>query len=139
MDRLEAVSRRPILQPGPEHPITIEPSDGKIVVWVAGRVIADTQQALTLREADYPPVFYVPLEDVESSSLEASDHIIYCPYKGHCSYYSIPIGGEKSLNAVWEYKQPYDAVAEIKDHVAFYPDRVERIQQQRIAQAQSPE
>jgi uncharacterized protein (DUF427 family) len=125
---------RPVLQPGPEHPITIEPAEGQIVVTVAGRVIADTHDALVLREANYPPVLYIPLEDVNTSLLQASDHATYCPYKGDCSYYSIPIGEDKSVNAVWEYKQPYDAVAEIKGHVAFYPHRVQRIEQQNIAQ-----
>lgn len=129
---------RPVLQPGPEHPITIEPDEGKIVVTVAGRVIADTHDALVLREANYPPVLYIPF-DVNTSLLQPSDHATYCPYKGECSYYSVPIGGENSVNAAWEYKQPYDAVAEIKDHVAFYPHRVERIEQHNIARVQHPE
>jgi uncharacterized protein (DUF427 family) len=118
---------KPIKQPGPDHPITIEANPARVVVSVAGRVLADTQSALTLREADYPLVQYVPLEDVDESLLEATDHASYCPYKGEASYYSVPIGGERSANSVWVYRAPYDAVAEIKDHVAFYPDRVDSI------------
>jgi uncharacterized protein (DUF427 family) len=116
-----------IKQPGSDHPITIEKNPARIVVSVAGRVIADTQNALTLHETNYPPVQYIPLEDVDASLLEATDHTTYCPYKGDCSYYSITAGGENSVNAVWTYKTPYPAVADIIDHVAFYPDRVDAI------------
>jgi len=122
---------KPIKQPGPDHPITIEANPARVVVSVAGRVLADTQDALTLREASYPPVQYVPLKDVDVSLLEATDHATYCPYKGDCSYYSIPIGAEKSVNAVWTYEAPFAAVAEIKDRVAFYPDRVDAIGEQK--------
>ncbi|HEV3072433.1 MAG TPA: DUF427 domain-containing protein [Solirubrobacteraceae bacterium] len=122
---------KPIKQPGPDHPITIEANPARVVVLVAGRVVADTRDALTLREASYPPVQYIPLNDVAMSLLEPSDHATYCPYKGDCSYYSIPMGREKSVNAVWTYKAPFAAVAEIKDRVAFYPDRVDAIAEQK--------
>ena len=113
--------------PGLDHPISIERNPTRIVVTVAGRVIADTRNALTLREADYPPVQYIPREDVDLSQLKRTDHATYCPFKGDCSYYSIPVGGKKSVNAVWTYEDPYPAVAQIKGHVAFYPDRVDEI------------
>jgi uncharacterized protein (DUF427 family) len=93
-------------------------------------VIADTHNALTLREAEYPPVQYIPRKDVDFSQLEPTDHATYCPYKGDCSYYSIPAGGKKSVNAVWSYEDPFPAVAQIGGHVAFYPDRVDEIAQQ---------
>jgi uncharacterized protein (DUF427 family) len=120
---------RPRLQPGPDHPITVERNPKRVVVSVGGQVLADTHNALTLREANYPPVQYVPFEDVEQSRLEATDHGTYCPYKGDAGYYSIPEGGEALENAVWQYRAPYDAVAEIKDHVAFYTDRVELVEE----------
>jgi len=113
--------------PGPDHPISIQRNPAGVVVSVAGRVIADTRNALMLREADYPPVQYIPREDVDLTQLERTDHATYCPYKGDCSYYSVPAGGEKSVNAVWTYENPYPAVAQIKEHVAFYPDRVDEI------------
>jgi uncharacterized protein (DUF427 family) len=117
--------------PGPDHPISIQPNRARVVVSVAGRVIADTRNALTLREADYPAVQYIPREDIDLSQLERTDHATYCPYKGECSYYSVPAGGKKSVNAVWTYEDPYPAVAQIKGHVAFYPDRVDEIVEQR--------
>jgi uncharacterized protein (DUF427 family) len=123
------MSAKPIKQPSPSHPITIEPNPGHIRVSVAGRTVADTRRALTLREADYAPVHYIPLADVERSLLEPTDHATYCPFKGECSYYSVPAGGERAVNAVWEYTNPYPAVAEIAGHVAFYPDRVELSEQ----------
>jgi uncharacterized protein (DUF427 family) len=116
---------RPILQPGPDHPITIEPTAGRVVVSAGGRTLVDTTAALTLREADYPPVQYVPLADVDPAALERTDHATYCPYKGDASYYSI-VGGVQTLeNAVWEYRAPYSPVGQIDGHVAFYPDKVE--------------
>ena len=116
--------------PGPDHPISIERNPARVVVSVAGRVIADTGNALTLREADYPAVQYIPREDADFSQLERTDHATYCPYKGECSYYSVPAGGKKAVNAVWTYEDPYPAVAQIKGHVAFYPDRVDEIADQ---------
>jgi uncharacterized protein (DUF427 family) len=119
--------------PGPDHPITIDKNPSRIVISLAGRVIADTQQALTLREASYPSVVYVPREDVDMSLLERSDHQTYCPYKGECSYYSLPLGGERSKNAVWTYETPYPAVAQIKEYLAFYTDRVDAIEERAAA------
>jgi uncharacterized protein (DUF427 family) len=113
--------------PGPEHPISIQRNPARVVVSVAGRVIADTRNALTLCEAAYPPVQYIPPEDVDFSQLERTEHVTHCPYKGDCNYYSISAGGKKSVNAVWSYEDPFPAVAQIKGHVAFYPERVEEI------------
>lgn len=124
---------RPIKLPGPDHPITIEPNPARVVVTVAGRVIADTRSALTLREASYPAVQYVPRTDVDLSLLGRTSHATYCPYKGDAAYYSIPVGGERSVDAVWTYEAPYDAVAAIRDHLAFYPDRVDAIEERRTA------
>ena len=117
-----------ITLPGPNHPISIEPNPARVIVSVAGRIIADTRNALTLKEASYAAVQYIPKNDVDTTLLERTDHQTYCPYKGDCSYYSIPVGGKRSVNAVWAYEAPYAAVAVIKDHVAFYPDRVDAIE-----------
>jgi uncharacterized protein (DUF427 family) len=118
--------------PGLDHPISIESNPARIVVSVAGRVVADTRDALTLREAEYPPVQYIPRKDVDFSQLEQTDHSTYCPYKGDCSYFSVPAGGKKSINAVWTYEDPFPAVAQISGHVAFYPDQVDEIAERRL-------
>lgn len=120
---------RSIKIPGPDHPITIEPNPGRVVVTLGGRVIADTSEALTLREASYPPVQYIPRKDVDMAALTRSATTTYCPFKGEAAYFSIPAGGERSVDAIWTYEAPYDAVAEIKDHLAFYPDRIDAIEQ----------
>ena len=112
------------------YPITIEGNPKRVVVTVAGRVVADTRAALTLREASYPPVQYIPRGDVDMSLLARTDHATYCPYKGDCTYYSVPIGGKESINAVWTYENPYPAVAQIKGYLAFYPDRVDEVAEQ---------
>ena len=120
---------KPIKTPGPDHPISIERNASRVIVSVAGRVIADTREALTLSEAHYPAIQYIPRKDVDMTLLEPTDHSTYCPYKGDCSYYSIPLGGERSVNAVWSYEAPYAAVATIKDYLAFYPNRVDAIEE----------
>jgi uncharacterized protein (DUF427 family) len=113
--------------PGPDHPISIETNPSRVVVTVGGQVIADSRAALTLREASYPPVQYFPRADVDMAALMRSEHTTYCPYKGEASYYSIPAGGDRSVNAVWTYDTPFEAMAQIKGYVAFYPDRVDGI------------
>jgi uncharacterized protein (DUF427 family) len=117
-----------VLQPGPDHPITVEPTKARVVVKAGGRVIADSRNALTLQESTYPAVQYIPLADVDSGVLERTDHETYCPYKGEAGYYSLNAGDVKGENAVWTYEKPYDAVAPIKDHVAFYPNVVDSIE-----------
>ncbi len=125
------MSDKPIKIPGPDHPITIAQNPARVAVKLDGRVVADTRNALILREASYPPVQYIPREDVDMSLLERTDHASYCPYKGDASYYSIIIGGERAKNAVWTYEDPHAAVAEIRNRVAFYPDRVDTIEELR--------
>jgi uncharacterized protein (DUF427 family) len=121
------VREKQIKLPGPDHPISIERNPAHVVVSVAGLAVADTRNALTLREAAYPPVQYIPAEDVDFSRLERTNHVTYCPCKGDCHYYSVPAGGKKSVNAVWSYEDPFPAVVEIRGHVAFYPERVDEI------------
>jgi uncharacterized protein (DUF427 family) len=123
-----ASSPRPVKIPGPDHPITIERDSNRVVVSVAGRVIADTHDALILTEAQYPPVRYIPRKDVDMTLLTRTEHTTYCPYKGDCAYFSIPLGGERASNAVWTYETPYAAVEAIRGHLAFYPDRVDAIE-----------
>jgi uncharacterized protein (DUF427 family) len=113
--------------PGPDHPISVVPTGGRVTVTVAGRQIADSRHALTLQEASYPAVQYIPRQDVDMTQLERSSLQTYCPYKGECNYYSIPSGGERSVNAVWSYEAPYDAVGQIREYLAFYPNRVDAL------------
>jgi len=119
------MSERSIKIPGPDHPITIEKNPRRVIVTFDGQVLADTTNALTLAEAKYPAVQYIPRGDVELARLVLSNHKTYCPFKGDCSYYSLPGGSELSVNAVWTYEAPFAAVEAIRDHLAFYPDRVE--------------
>ena len=121
------MSSKPVKIPGPDHPITIEPQAGRVIVKAGGKIVADTRNALRLKEASYPAVLYIPRMDANLSLLERTQHATYCPYKGDCSYYSIPGGGDKARNAVWTYESPYPSVAAIAGHLAFYPDRVDSI------------
>jgi len=119
------MTEKRVLVPGPDHPITVTPADSTVTVRLGGRVIAKTDRALVLREASYPAVHYVPIAEVEDSVLRPSSHETYCPFKGDASYYSLLDGDTVIADAVWTYVAPYDAVAEIADHVAFYPQHVE--------------
>jgi len=119
---------KPIKMPGPDHPITITPTTGRVTVVANGKRIADTREALTLKEAGYPGVQYIPRKDVDQTQLQRTSHQTYCPYKGDCAYYSIPSGGERSVNAAWTYESPYSAVSTIREYLAFYPDRVDTIE-----------
>jgi len=114
--------------PGPDHPITISPANGKVRVTVAGTIVAESPGALLLEEKGYSPVYYLPRDDADMSLLVRTEHYTYCPYKGDCSYYSIPIGGSQSENAVWTYERPHEAVASIREYLAFYPSRVDAIE-----------
>ncbi|MBS0240602.1 MAG: DUF427 domain-containing protein [Proteobacteria bacterium] len=123
------MTARTVKQPSAEHPISVTPATSRIVIKIAGRTLADTREALTLREAAYPPVHYIPRKDVDMSLLQRSPTTTYCPYKGDCSYFSVPVGGSRSIDAIWTYEQPYPAVAAIKDHIAVYPSRVDSIEE----------
>jgi len=114
--------------PGPDHPITISPVAGNVRVSVAGLTVAESTRALRLEEKGYPPVYYLPRSDADMSLLVRTTHYTYCPYKGDCSYYSIPIGGSRSENAAWMYERPHEAVASISEYLAFYPSRVDAIE-----------
>ena len=124
----KAMSSKPIKIPGPDHPIAIAPTKGRVTVLVNGKRIADTREALTLKEASYPAVQYIPRKDIDQTQLQRTSHQTYCPYKGDCAYYSIPSGGERSVNAVWTYEAPYASVSSIREYLAFYPDRVDAIE-----------
>ena len=116
---------RTVLQPGPQHPITVEPAAARITVTAGGTPVADTTAALALQEAKYPTVYYIPLADVRSDVLKPSDHTTYCPYKGDASYYSLATPNGEVADAAWYYAEPYPAVADIAGHVAFYADKVD--------------
>jgi len=117
-----ATARRTLI-PGADHPITVTRNPKRVVVSAGGKVIADTRSALTLKEASYPAVQYIPRADADLAALERSDHHSWCPYKGEASYFSIP-GIDRGDNAIWTYEEPHEAVAGIRGHLAFYSDRV---------------
>ena len=125
MEQDITAAARPIRIPGPDHPITIEPNPKRTQVRAGNELIADTTATLTLREAGYAAVQYIPRGDADLGKLRRSAHSTYCPYKGEATYFDIPALGEKGKNAVWTYEQPYAAVAEIAGHLAFYPSKVE--------------
>lgn len=115
--------------PGPDHPITIETNPARVRIVFNGRVVADTRRALTLREASLPPVQYVPRADADMDVFVRTAHATYCPYKGDAAYFSLAVDGRTAENAVWTYEAPYPAMVQIKDHLAFYPNRVDRIEE----------
>jgi uncharacterized protein (DUF427 family) len=115
---------KPRLIPDETHPITVTPTEARVTVRAGDRVVADSTQALTLAEASYPKVQYIPIDDVSQDLLVESSTETYCPYKGDARYYSIAVDGTEITDAIWAYDEPYPAVAEIAGHVAFYPNKV---------------
>ena len=118
-------------EPGPDHPITINDNPRRIRVMLGGFIIAETTEALTLQEANLPPVQYIPRKDVHMDLLDSTDHRTHCPYKGDASYFTVTAGGLVRENAVWSYENPFPAVAEIREHLAFYPNKVDAIEELR--------
>ena len=115
--------------PGPDHPITIAPNVTRVRIIVGGQTVADTTHALRLQEASYPAVFYIPRADARMDLFTKTGHASHCPYKGDASYYSVAAGGKTAENAVWSYETPFPAMAEIKEYLAFYPSRVDAIEE----------
>jgi uncharacterized protein (DUF427 family) len=113
----------------PDHPIAITPAALRVRVRFAGHTVAECANALSLREASYPRVLYIPREDVDMTVLVRSDHTTRCPYKGEASYYSIRVDGRTAQNAIWTYEEPLADVAIIAGHMAFYPNRVDTIEE----------
>ncbi len=123
-----ATNLAPGFKKHPDHTITLEPLLGSVQVEAFGQVIAETSQAILLREGGYPPVVYLPRDDVRFDLLQANSNTTYCPFKGEARYWDIQAGGGGASAAVWGYDSPYDEVAQLSDYVAFfYPDRVEKI------------
>jgi len=115
--------------PGPDHPITVTPNPHRVRVVLGGFIIAETTRSQTLKEASFPPVHYIPRDDVRMDLLERTDHRTHCPYKGDASYYTATGGGLSRPNAVWSYEDPYPAVRAIAGHLAFYPNKVDAIEE----------
>jgi len=112
----------------PEHRIALTREAKRVRVLAAGQTIAESSDAIILREATYPLVYYFPRRDVRMDALVRTDHHTYCPYKGEASYFSISAGGRTIENAVWSYEHPYDEVVEIREYLAFYPRKVDLIE-----------
>jgi uncharacterized protein (DUF427 family) len=115
--------------PGPDHPIEIAPHGKRVRIVFNGHAVADTTRALVLRETTYRPVFYIPREDARMELFIRTAHATHCPYKGDASYYSIRVGQRESANAAWSYETPFPAVAAIAGRLAFYPSRVDAIEE----------
>jgi uncharacterized protein (DUF427 family) len=111
--------------PGPDHPITVEPFGGTVRVTAGGQEIARSANALAMREASYPTVYYLPRCDVAMEHFQASDRQTHCPYKGDAAYFSALVDGQALENIAWSYEDPFPAVSAIAGHLAFYADKAE--------------
>jgi uncharacterized protein (DUF427 family) len=116
-------------EPGPDHPISISENPNRVRVMLGGFIVAETTRSLTLREAHLPPVHYIPRSDVRMDLLDRTDRHTNCPYKGDASYFTVTAGGLVRADAAWSYENPYPAVARIRQHIAFYPQRVDAIEE----------
>jgi uncharacterized protein (DUF427 family) len=114
-----------MMTPGPDHPITVEAAKTRWRAFFNGHVIADTDDALILQEADYPPVVYFPRKDVAMEYMARTDRTTHCPYKGDAAYYSIRMDSDIAENAIWTYETPFEAMSPIAGRLAFYTDKIE--------------
>ena len=110
----------PGFQRNPGHCITVEPYDGVVTVSLGSTIIASTKRAMELREADYPPVFYIPFQDIYFEHLERTERRTHCPFKGDASYWLAHANGEAVDPAMWAYEMPFDEMGAIRNHGAFY-------------------
>jgi uncharacterized protein (DUF427 family) len=125
VQRRRSSMAKEIKVPGPDHPITIEPTPGRVVVRLGDVVVADSTAALSLRESTYPVAQYIPLEDVDRSLITRTGSSTYCPFKGDASYYSLTGPDGELTDVIWTYEKPYPSVESIAGYVSFYPDRVD--------------
>ena len=112
----------------PQHRVDTEAAGVRVRITFNGEVIADSRDAIKLEESGYAPVFYIPRMDVKMECLTRTEHQTYCPYKGKASYFTLSAGGKTQQNAIWSYEQPYDEVSAIRERLAFYPSKVDRIE-----------
>jgi uncharacterized protein (DUF427 family) len=119
-----ATNPSPGFERNPGRRITVDPFDGVVTVTFSDAIIASSDKALVLREEDYPPVFYIPFDDVYFDFLQPNDTSTHCPYKGDASYWNVTAVGESQKDVMWAYENPYDEMIRIKDHGAFYPNKV---------------
>ena len=106
--------------------LVIKPAGVRVRITFNGEVVADSRDAVRLDEGDYPPVYYLPRKDVKMERLIRTSHTTHCPHKGDATYFSL-CNGRTARNAVWSYEHPLEGVSAIKEHLAFYPDKVDAI------------
>lgn len=111
----------------PDHVVAVAPFDGRVVVSLGGRTIADSRNALAVTESGYGAVYYIPRADVAMDLATPTDQSTYCPFKGEASYFSFEAAGKEAENAAWSYETPFDEAAALKDHLAFYTHRVDSV------------
>ena len=107
------------------RPPRAEPSTRRIRVVLGGVTVADTTRAIRVLETSHPPAYYVPLEDVRREYLRPGRRQTYCEFKGQASYYDLVVGEREVRDAAWYYPDPSERFAALRDHVAFYPGRVD--------------
>ena len=114
----------------PEHRVNLLPETRRIRVTFAGQVVADSTRAVRCEETGHGPVHYIPEQDMRLELMRPTDHKTYCPFKGYCSYWTLEVDGgkQRSENAVWGYRAPYDEAKGLAGHYAFYPNRVDAIE-----------
>lgn len=107
------------------RPPRLENSDKHVRVELNGKTIAETHDAKRVLETSHPPVYYIPPEDVKMEYLERESGSSYCEWKGQAHYYSVSVGDRTVEKAAWCYASPNQRFDAIKDHIAFYPHKMD--------------
>ncbi len=105
--------------------LEVEPSPRRVRIKFAGETIVDSTSALLMCEGGHVPIYYFPMADVRMDLFTQTDHTSHCGYKGHASYWTLTLGDRGEENVMWSYRDPYEEMLRIKDHVAFYWERMD--------------
>ena len=115
--------RARILEKIPDYAVTSEPLDQTVRILYQGTVVAESSEALLVKETKHADVVYMPRDALDMSYFSPTDHSTYCPFKGHANYWSVAVETSTDDNIAWSYDNPYPEVAQLKDYVSFYTDR----------------
>lgn len=109
------------------RPPRVEPTPEHVTVELGGVVVADTRNALRVLETSHPPVYYLPRRDFPDGVIEPAEGSTWCEYKGTAHYLDLVAGGRRARKAGWTYPQPSAGYEALRDHVAVYAGRVDRV------------
>ena len=124
-ESVQSVNSGPGYAKHPDYRIDIEPTGKSVRIEIDGQVIVDSNNALLMLEQNHQPVYYFPHSDVDMTRFQRTDYSTHCPFKEDASYWTLTVAERVLENVMWSYETPCDEVAEVKEYVSFYRDRMD--------------